>query len=48
MIFFLTTITVIVPAMALMGIVIFATHDAREHGHARIPRDQRSSDQWPE
>jgi hypothetical protein len=48
MIFFFTTITVIVPAMVLMGIVIFATHDAREHGYARIPRDKRPSDEWPE
>jgi hypothetical protein len=40
MIFFFTTVTVIVPTMVLMGIVVFAAHDAREHRHARIPRDK--------
>jgi hypothetical protein len=48
MIFFFTTITVIVPAMVLMGLVIFATHDAREHGHARIPHDKKAVHEWPE
>jgi len=48
MIFFFATVTVIVPAMVLMGIVILATHDARKHSHARIPRDMRPADEWPE
>jgi hypothetical protein len=48
MIFFFTTVTVIVPAMVLVGIAIFATHDAREHGHARIPRDRNSARERPE
>jgi len=48
MIFFFTTVTVIVPAMVLMGIVVFAAHDAREHSHARIPHDKRPSAESPE
>jgi hypothetical protein len=45
MILFFATVTVIVPAMVLMGIVVLAAHDAREHCPARIPRDKKPADE---
>jgi hypothetical protein len=44
MIFFFATVTVIVPAMVLMGIVAFAVHDAREHCHVQPPHDKKPED----
>ena len=44
MILFFATVTVIVPAMVLMGIVAFAAHDAREHCHVRPLRGKKSED----
>jgi hypothetical protein len=43
MIFFFATVTVIMPAMVLMGVVAFAAHDARERCHAQPSRDKRPS-----
>jgi hypothetical protein len=48
MILFFATVTVIVPAMVLMGIIIFTAHDAREHCHVRIPRKKAPASEWPE
>jgi hypothetical protein len=48
MIFFFTTVTVIVPAMVLMGIVVFAAHDAREHCHAQPLRSKKPVNERPE
>jgi hypothetical protein len=48
MIFFFATVTVIVPAMGLMGIMAFAAHDARERCHAQIPRQKAPANEWPE
>ena len=48
MIFFFTTITVIVPAMVLMGIVVLTAQDAREHCYVRSPSDKQPADEWPE
>jgi hypothetical protein len=41
MILFFATVTVIVPAMVLMGILVLAAHDTAELRHARIPRDRK-------
>jgi hypothetical protein len=48
MIFFFATVTVIVPAMVLMGIVVFAAHDAREYCQAQPPRSKKPANEWPE
>ena len=48
MIFFFATVTIIVPAMVLMGIVAFAAHDAREHCHVRPASDKKPAGEWPE